>query len=96
MSCRAASGSNWCSHSTAVMPFSDRRRVVLREIAHRHFVTPAHGAGVDVARRRGQPRRIGQQRLEQRRLADAVAADQHDLLAAIDDGAESGMTVVPP
>src|SRR5436190_1010202 len=33
---------------------------------------------------------IRQERLEHRRLADAVAADEHDLLAAVHDGAEVG------
>ena len=31
---------------------------------------------------------VGHERLQHRGLADAVAADQHDLLAAVDDGAE--------
>ena len=66
----------------------DRAGVVLREVADRHLVAPAHRAGVEVARRRRQARRVREQRLEQRRLADAVAADEHDLLAAVDDGAE--------
>ena len=85
---RAASGSNWCSHSTAVMPLLDRAGVVLREVADRDLVAPAHRARVEVAGRR-HARRVGEQRLEQRRLADAVAADEHDLLAAVDDGAEA-------
>ena len=33
-------------------------------------------------------RRVREQRLQQRRLADAVAADEHDLLAAVDDRVE--------
>jgi hypothetical protein len=47
------------------------------------------------AGRRGR-RRVGQQRLEQRRLADAVPADQHDLLAAVDDRAKSATTCRSP
>ena len=67
----------------------DRAGVILREVADRHFVAPADRAGVEVRRRRRQPGASGEQRLQQRRLADAVAADEHDLLAAVDDRARS-------
>ena len=50
----------------------------------------ADAPGVDVARRRIQVRRFRQKRLDHRRLADAVAADEHDLLTTVDDSAEAG------
>jgi hypothetical protein len=56
--------------------------VVLREVADRHLVAPADRPIVDVVGRGRQVRRVGQQGLQQRGLADAVAADEHDLLAA--------------
>ena len=68
-------------------PFADRAGVVLREVADRDLVAPAHRPGVDRRRVRVSGR-VRQQRLQQRRLADAVAADEHDLLAALDDGVE--------
>ena len=67
-------------------PLLDRAGVVLREVADRHFVAPADRSRVEIAwRRAASPGRVRQQRLQQRRLADAVAADEDDLLAAIDD-----------
>src|SRR2546423_214361 len=57
-------------------PLLDRAGVILREVADRYLVSPS-----DMAR-------LDHQRLQQRRFADAVAADEHDLLAAIHDGGE--------
>src|SRR3954468_6023978 len=51
-------------------------------------MAPAHAAAVEGGRRRLDPRRIGKQRLQHRRLAETVAADQADLLAAVHDRAE--------
>src|SRR5690606_41272848 len=67
----------------------DEARMVLREVADRGFVPPPDLAVVDVAARRFPARGLGQQRPEQRRLADAVAPDEDDLLAALDDGREA-------
>ena len=88
MSWRDASGIELMQPLDRRHALLDGAGVILREVADRHFVAPAHGAGVEIAGRRRQARRIRQQRLQHRRLADAVAADEHDLLAAIDDGAE--------
>ena len=71
-------------------PLLDRAGVVLRKVADRDLVPPAHLARVDVRGVAGMIGRIRQQRLQQRRLAGAVAADEDDLLAAIDDGVEAG------
>ena len=71
-------------------PFLDRSRLILRKISDRDFVPPRELSRVEVDRRRGHARRVAQQRLQHRRLAGAVAADEHDFLAAVDDGVESG------
>ncbi len=61
---------------------------VLRKVSDRDLVSPADLAVVDIARRGGLAWRVSEQRPQERRLADAVAADEHDLLAAIDHGGE--------
>ena len=66
----------------------DRAGVVLRKVTDRDLVAPPHRAAVDVAR--WPERRIagGEERLEERCLAQAIPPDEDDLLAAGDDGAE--------
>ena len=68
--------------------FLDRTRVVLREVADRHLVSPPDRARVDVCR--WPQRRVGggEEGFEERGLAQPVPADEDDLLAAVDDGAE--------
>ena len=86
-----------CARVPAMQPFErrhsffDQRAVVLREISDGRFVSPDDlavaqeravvAAGLaQLSFRNG--RRVGQQRIQQRRLARAVAAHQRDLFAA--------------
>ena len=69
--------------------FLDQAGGILREVADRDFVTPPDRAFVERVVADRDARGIRQQRAEQRRLADAVAAGQHDLFAARDDAAEA-------
>src|SRR5215203_4598111 len=74
-------------------PFLDGVRVVLRKVANRYLMAPTQHAGIPVRcgdRRLRQLRRISEERLEECRLARSVLADEHDLVAAMDDGAEAG------
>ena len=56
-------------------------------------MSPRHLARVHVRGSSGHPRCVAQQRLQHRRLACAVAADQDDSLAAIDDRVHAGNDV---
>ena len=47
MSSFDACGSNWCSQSATLVPFSMSPVMVLREIADLGFVSPLHCAGVE-------------------------------------------------
>src|SRR4051812_39884748 len=56
-------------------PLLDQPGVILREIPDRSLVAPAHGSRIEIARRRRcHAGPVRQQRLQQRRLADAVPA----------------------
>ena len=66
----------------------DGALVVLREVADGDLVAPLHGAGVDGDVLLFDAGAVGEQRLEQRGLALAVAADEDDLVAALDGGGE--------
>ena len=67
----------------------DGRAHVLRKVAHLRLVAPEDRAGVERKVFVGEAGIVGQQALEQRGLAGAVAAHQADLFAAQHVGGKS-------
>src|SRR4051794_25211041 len=59
-------------------------------------MTPADRSRILVFGGSRKIRRLRQESLQKRGLADAVSSDEHDLLAAIDDGFEAGDHLVVP
>ena len=66
----------------------DGALVVLGEVADLDLVAPFDGAGVDGDVLLFDAGAVGEQRFEERGLALAVAADEDDLVAALDGGGE--------
>ena len=62
---------------------------ILGEVAHVGIVAPLHLTPVQLQVQLGDLGRIGQQGVEERGLADAVAAQESDLLAALHHGREA-------
>ena len=70
-------------------PVLDGCAHVLRKVADLRFVSPENGAGVESEILVGEAGIVGQQALEQRGFARAVAAHQADFFAAQHVGGEA-------